>query len=279
MNTTAPAALALTLSFLTVSFLALPARAGITAADGKLLTEMIAGAASEVDGVDVLSQSDVRTALAVEGDKAALSGCSEEMQACIAEIAGALDARVVLYGDVGTLGDLTILTLNLYDSSTARSAGRAVLREDDVTAIGHKVDGAVKNLLGRWRDGQGRADARARVLVLDLKVAGLSAEATAAAAAPAAGPPTATGEAPWLLVAGIGTVTVGAAVLAVAALVDADITTRIDPALTGRKVTQVEAQQLLEDRTNGGIIALTGYIVGGVVLDAGVGLIAWDAVE
>lgn len=75
------------------------------------------------DGLEVLSAEDMRRTLDVEAEKEAL-GCKADAS-CLAEVAGALGARFLLYGSAAKLGDVVAVNLSLYDAR----AGVAVARE------------------------------------------------------------------------------------------------------------------------------------------------------
>ena len=57
-----------------------------------------------------------------------MAGCDEGSTSCLAELAGAMGARLVLFGDLGKLGDTTVVSLNLFLSDQAQSAGRETVR-------------------------------------------------------------------------------------------------------------------------------------------------------
>src|SRR4051812_10419633 len=79
-----------------------------------LVTELVTAALSKEPKFDVIASADVRKQVELESQKQ-VAGCSEQAS-CIAEMAGALGASVVVYGSIGQLDDVIILTLNLFDS-------------------------------------------------------------------------------------------------------------------------------------------------------------------
>src|SRR5687767_13609863 len=88
--------------------------------DTSLLTSMVTAALQRETKLDVIAQEDVRRQLALEADRQTV-GCGDE--SCIAEIVGALGARLAVYGRAGELdeGDgkkSVALTLSLFDSTT-----------------------------------------------------------------------------------------------------------------------------------------------------------------
>lgn len=174
------------------------------------LTSVITVALARHQRLDVLASADVRRAVELEGDKRAL-GCDENTS-CLAEVAGAMGARLVVFGQLGDLDGELVMTLNLFDSQTASAAGRVLERASDARLLSGKVDAAVDRLVGSTLASIKGTD-RVRILVLDL-VPGTTQDEQAAATSnvardPSAGP--AAAGSPWLLYGAAGTA--GAALL------------------------------------------------------------------
>src|SRR5688572_6724178 len=81
-------------------FVAPPARAALDENDTSLLTSMVTAALQREPKLDVIAQEDVRRQLTLEAERQSL-GCTTE--SCIAEIVGALGARLAIFGQAGEL--------------------------------------------------------------------------------------------------------------------------------------------------------------------------------
>jgi hypothetical protein len=157
-------------------FLLVPARlsAAVDAApraddSTALLTSLVVTSLSNEPGFEVLASEDVRKQVELEGDRQ-LAGCEDGSNSCLAELAGALGARVVVYGKLGQLGDSIVLTLNLFDSSDNKAAGRAIVRDSKVDLVANGVPGAVHTIVAAYRADHPVVDeTRTRVLVLDIE--------------------------------------------------------------------------------------------------------------
>jgi hypothetical protein len=79
--------------------------------------DLLATHLSAHEDFDVITSQDLRQMATLEADKQK-AGCEDE--SCIAEMAGAMGARYVVYGNVGVLGKKNMLTLNLFDSVDAK---------------------------------------------------------------------------------------------------------------------------------------------------------------
>lgn len=110
---------------------------------------LVAGAAAS-DSVELIAQSDIKRLAELEANKAEL-GC--ETSSCLAEVAGALGAQLVLFGSVSKLAGATTVGLSLYDNATG-----AVLREtvtvDDDRALVREVPTRVRLLVERATHGE-----------------------------------------------------------------------------------------------------------------------------
>src|SRR5690606_13720771 len=83
--------------------------------------------------LEVVAGDDLRRMADLEADRQAL-GCEADTS-CLAELAGALDAEYVVYGQVGGLGGSILVTLNLFDVRRSRAAGRASLQVADAALL------------------------------------------------------------------------------------------------------------------------------------------------
>jgi TolB-like protein len=111
----------------------------------RLIDDVIAVELSRFDGLDVLSGADVRRMVELEAERQA-SGCDDD-GSCLAEIADALGAKHAIYGRVGKLGSQIIMTLNLFDSSEARSVQRNDIRAKDLDELSGAIPGALTTLV------------------------------------------------------------------------------------------------------------------------------------
>lgn len=105
--------------------------------------DLVAVALGEIDGLEVSSGADLKRAMALEGEKAAL-GCGDE--SCLGEIAGALGADLVIFGRGAKLGDVNVINLSLFDSSTSRTIERETIHFANASELLQKVPAAVSDL-------------------------------------------------------------------------------------------------------------------------------------
>ena len=117
----------------------------------KTLTGIVSAELAAYTDLDVMADADVRRMLELEGEKQAV-GCGDT--SCLADIAGAMGARLVVFGSVGKLGDTLVLHLNLYDSAKAQSVGRQFLEAKDVATLPRLLQGKLRALLERTYDEQ-----------------------------------------------------------------------------------------------------------------------------
>jgi len=89
---------------------------------GTQLTSRYSELIAKLPDVVVISPDDVRALLQNEANKQ-LAGCTED--SCLAEVAGALGADVVVTGRVGRIGDGFAVSLTAVDARKVRSLGRA----------------------------------------------------------------------------------------------------------------------------------------------------------
>jgi hypothetical protein len=103
------------------------------------LSQVVAEQAGKTPGFDAISQAEISTMLNVQKQKQLL-GCADE--SCLAEIGGALGAKMVLNGTLGKLGDSYVLSLQLLDTHK----GKIQARES------RTVSGSLEVLVGAAKD-------------------------------------------------------------------------------------------------------------------------------
>lgn len=230
-----------------------------------LMTDVVTTAFSEDPRLDVVSSADVKRQLAFEAEKQAV-GCQAD-ESCLAEIAAAMGARFVVHGQLGTLEDVVVLTLNLFDSEASQAAVRTVVKDRSLAALSDKVGPAVKVLVQRFMANVPEGT-RPRVLVLSI---------TEPKATPPAPPPSTGATArPVLWWSGIATGAIGVVVVGVGGFFvkrayDADAA--IDGNLGLRATEAKEAYAARNrDATTGlwtGSVGVAGLVIGATLMAFG----------
>jgi hypothetical protein len=113
----------------------------------RTLTDLVTAECARDEVFRVMSGNDIRNMIALEGEKQAL-GCDGE-QTCLADLAGALGARFVIFGRVSTLDRLFVLQLELMDATTGAVIGRIVEQGGSVSQFTGKLRQVTTNLLAK----------------------------------------------------------------------------------------------------------------------------------
>jgi TolB-like protein len=96
------------------------------------------------DQIEVISQADIKQMVDFEAEKASV-GC--DTNSCLSEIAGAMGAAYVVFGQAGRLDDVIFVQLNLFDSAKARAVGREDVRSKKLSELPDLVVPAVGRLV------------------------------------------------------------------------------------------------------------------------------------
>ncbi len=245
---------------------ATPAAVVVDANTAQALSELTTVAAARHKVFDVISSADVRRALELEANKQ-IAGCSEATS-CMAEIAGAMGARYVVFGSVASIGTQILLSLNLFDSKLATSAGRVSIKAGSVDDLLAHVDGAVDELLGPAdSEATTAGGARVRLLMMDLEHATKQPE-------PPPAPSGATSQlevwstGTWMLLGGGGAIVAGGAIMGGGVL--AGITAQSGDTQARKEAFQDDAVRVYGDRDFYATIANSLYVVGAVVAVSGI---------
>lgn len=92
----------------------------------------------------VQSGGELREMINLQTEKE-LVGCEEN--SCLAELAQALGARFVLFGNMGKLGQLIIINLALFDNVTGQAVARTALQAKRLEDLPAVLEGGVRDLL------------------------------------------------------------------------------------------------------------------------------------
>jgi hypothetical protein len=110
----------------------------------RTITALVAKEIARAD-LPVVSGDDLRKMIELEGQKQE-NGCAGD-ESCLADIAGAMNARLVVSGFVGRLGSLIVVNLSLFDAQSARSHGRATVEAENLEDLPKKLGPAVRELV------------------------------------------------------------------------------------------------------------------------------------
>jgi hypothetical protein len=145
--------------------------------------------------LDVISAAEVRRLAELEGERQTI-GCNDT--SCLAELAGAMGARYVVFGDVGTLGSLVVMNLNLFDGATTQAISRVTVQSEGIGGLPAALPARIKVL--------------AQPLIARIELKGGTTTTTTTLVGDATAPVVAEGgsAAPWIVLSsGVGLVVVG----------------------------------------------------------------------
>ena len=111
----------------------------------QILTTLVSTELTQYDKFNVVTTTDIRKMAALEDDKRK-AGCDTDAS-CMADLAGSIGARFVIFGDVGQLGQQIILTLNLFDSKKAKAVARSIINANGVENVPMKLPAGIQELL------------------------------------------------------------------------------------------------------------------------------------
>ena len=110
---------------------------------------------------NVMSGNDVKQLVALEMEKQNM-GCTDD-GSCLAEIAGAMGATLVIFGDADKIGNVMLINLSLFNAELGRSMSRVSIQAINLDEIPTKMSASLQKL-GETRDAQrhrsGRGTAR-----------------------------------------------------------------------------------------------------------------------
>lgn len=118
----------------------------------KTVSSTLAVELSPYAAFDVLTSEDIRRSLELEVQRQ-MAGCDEA--SCLSELAGALGADLVIYGDAGKLGSLLVVNLNLFDTAAVRSVGRVSVRARTLEEVPQLLRPKLRELLTPWYEARG----------------------------------------------------------------------------------------------------------------------------
>jgi hypothetical protein len=262
--------------FVPAMMLALAA-ADPTTSDARLLTGIAAQGAASDARADVLTSTDLRTAVDLEAQKQ-LASCDANAS-CMAEIASALDAQIVVSGSLARAGSTLVLQLSVYDVRKASSAGRRTLTGADTGVLIAPTEAAARELLAPLVVGVDRG--RVRVLVLDFELLAEATSATAASpATPLSTPPATPLPFGALSLVGGGVGILGVAGLGAGVYFDGRAADAQRLVANPREVDTVDAfDEARSRRDNSIVLGWVGFIGGAVLVAAGVGVVIFDGVN
>src|SRR5688572_6854494 len=119
---------------------------GVDPNRASLIRDSITTELSNDGRVDVVSVEEMRRVMQVQGDQAE-AGCDVNSASCQAEIAQALGARYLLSGNVGVLGDLTIINISVTDMTNAATLSRKQIEVRAVNEIPAAIRASVPDLV------------------------------------------------------------------------------------------------------------------------------------
>ena len=124
------------------------------------LTSLITAHLARYPQLDVLSGADIKRLVDLEAQKQS-AGCDEG--SCLSEIAGAIGAQLVFFGQAGKLGGTIVVTLNVFDAQKGQAVGRQPIEARDLgqlpALVGPAIDSMVRPLFERMRAGGQIGDA------------------------------------------------------------------------------------------------------------------------
>ena len=232
-------------------------------ADTATLTAIVADVAGGIEGISVVTRRDLAQLLEMQASQQEL-GCDTGSDSCIAEIAAAVGAEIIVRTELGLIDDQRSLSISVLNSTNLTVTARSVVRGRTIGALGDEVARVLPGLVTKVR-GASAAPTTTRIFVTDTERTGGEAPsgATVASGAQPSG-----GEFNLALTSGVVTVVVGALALGVAGYselqVAADQTILADPSLT-----RSAAQQSLDHRDEQATIAKVAWIVGGALVVVG----------
>jgi hypothetical protein len=144
-----------------------PSAAAPMAMEAALVAGFLAQGAATDARADVLTSVDLRNALDLEAQKQ-MAACGQE-SSCLAELAQALDAHVVLSSVLSRVEDEWVLSVSAYDARKASSAGRRMLRAPSSKALLTLAEAGGADLLRAILTSH-TGEGRVRVLVMDVAV-------------------------------------------------------------------------------------------------------------
>lgn len=245
---------------LALVFAGASARAAPSIEDARVLSGIVAEAAATVPKTDVLTAEDVRAALDVEAARQ-LSGC--DAAGCLAEIASALDAQIMITGTLGMLGDDVVLQLVVIDGKAARSVARRTVTAPSVAELVAPSRAFITSALTPLSHTDER---RLRVVVVDFQLA----SSAALAADGSAGE----GEDGFSPLALSGGAALGISIVALAVGATFDAIAMMEYAEAHAASTSAaDARSAYAASDASAVVAGAGYVSGGVLLLAGIGLL------
>ena len=115
-----------------------------------IITDLISTELTTHEEFEIITGADMRQMAELEAERQSL-GCMDD-SSCLAELAGAMGARLVVYGSVGKLGKNIIISLNLFDSEKAKSAGRENIRATTLDTLPDQIPPAVAKLVSKFSE-------------------------------------------------------------------------------------------------------------------------------
>ena len=110
------------------------------------LTSLLASRAARFPSLDVMTTADLRDLAKLEADKAE-AGCDETNASCLAELAGAMGAELVLTSRAGKLDAEYVVSLQLFDAKTATAVGRESVQAWSLAELPEKIGPALDAML------------------------------------------------------------------------------------------------------------------------------------
>lgn len=114
----------------------------------KAIASVIVAELELLESVEVISATEIQKLANLEAQKQAV-GCDQT--GCLAELAGAIGAELVVFGDVTKLGEISLLNLQLFDAATTRPVSRAQEQIERPEDMPMKVRMATRTLTAQLR--------------------------------------------------------------------------------------------------------------------------------
>jgi TolB-like protein len=127
---------------------------GVSPQSAEFVSEHFAAKLATAAGLEVTTRKAIATMLGLERQRQLL-GCADDSSSCMAELAGALGAEVVLVGELAQLDTSLQVNVRAMEARTARVLHSAVVRADTQEQLLDRLDGAARQMAVALQDHYG----------------------------------------------------------------------------------------------------------------------------